>query len=142
MDKFRSNGSDRKSGLSSLKKSDSNFNSIRPIKDLGSVEVSLPQLHQASMRTLNPSEASKGMMTGGFVSQVKHKRGLKLNDSIDSVDNFALDPAIQKKLFGSISVADMARPEKYSSEFGIKGYDINPKLRFNFANKEHKISPG
>jgi hypothetical protein len=33
----------------------------------------------------------------------------------------------------------MANLDKASDEFGIKGYEVNPNLRFNFLNKQFKI---
>ena len=43
------------------------------------------------------------------------------------------------KLFGTISVSDMAN-SNYLDTNGIEGYRIDHKLRFNFPNKDFKIS--
>ena len=82
MDQFRSDKSERKSGVSStlLKKSMSNFNSNRPrvSKNLSNNLISLPELsvHKTSMRTLNDREdgSQTKSMPGGFVSQVRNKK--------------------------------------------------------------------
>ena len=47
------------------------------------------------------------------------------------------------KLFGSLSVLQMANCNDVKrTESEVDGYKINPKLRFNFANKDFKISNG
>ena len=43
------------------------------------------------------------------------------------------------KLFGTMSVSDMANSNNLDKN-GIEGYRIDPKLRFNFHNKDFKIS--
>ena len=46
----------------------------------------------------------------------------------------------QKKMYGTISVNEMAVSGlKMYQSTGIKGYDVNSEIRFNFLNKSHKI---
>lgn len=54
-----------------------------------------------------------------------------------------MDAATAKKLFGSITINEMALSgvKNALSEQGIKGYHVNAENRFNFNNKQHLI-PG
>jgi hypothetical protein len=48
-----------------------------------------------------------------------------------------MDAATAKKLFGSITINEMALSgvKNALSEYGIKGYHVNAENRFNFNNK-------
>ena len=48
-----------------------------------------------------------------------------------------MDPATEKKLFGTITAEEMALSgtKEASQIYGIKGYQVNSELRYNFGNK-------
>ena len=55
-----------------------------------------------------------------------------------------LDPKIQKKLFGKLSIQDVALFTRTGadSDLGlIEGYAVDSKLRFNFHNRDFKMPP-
>jgi hypothetical protein len=52
-----------------------------------------------------------------------------------------LDAKISKKLFGNLSINEMALFQRNNPKDHVKGYYINSENRFNFLNKESKISP-
>jgi hypothetical protein len=56
-----------------------------------------------------------------------------------------LDAKTQKKLFGKLSIADVALfgQSVGDSESGlIEGYQVDSKIRFNFHNRDFKVPPG
>lgn len=59
------------------------------------------------------------------------------------LENQSLDEATARKLFGSLTVNQMALSgiKNALSEYGIPGYEVNTDLRFNFNNKSHLIPP-
>jgi hypothetical protein len=47
---------------------------------------------------------------------------------------------VNKKLFGNLSVRELAFSRKENEVFGMKGYDLpDSELRFNFGNKMHQM---
>lgn len=52
----------------------------------------------------------------------------------------SIDPETSKKLFGNLSITDVARAQdqSYGEQFGVSGYEIHPKNRFNFQ-REYKV---
>ena len=57
----------------------------------------------------------------------------------------SLDAKTQKKLFGKLSIQDVALFTRTGadSDLGlIEGYQVDSKLRFNFQNRDFKVSPG
>ena len=59
------------------------------------------------------------------------------------LENQSMDEATAKKLFGNLTVNQMALSgiKNALSEYGIPGYSVNSDLRFNFENKSHLIPP-
>ena len=56
----------------------------------------------------------------------------------------SLDPKTQKKLFGKLSIQDVALFTRTGadSDLGlIEGYQVDSKLRFNFHNRDFKVPP-
>ena len=51
--------------------------------------------------------------------------------------NQSMDPTTEKKLFGTITVEDMALAGSREDNmvYGIKHYQVNSELRYNFGNK-------
>lgn len=58
------------------------------------------------------------------------------------LDKSMLDAKTSKRLFGNISINEMAMFKRENPNDYVKGYNIQPEMRFNFHNKEMKISPG
>ena len=54
-----------------------------------------------------------------------------------------MDEATAKKLFGSLTVNQMALSgvKNALSDYGIPGYYVHSEQRFNFPNKTHLIPP-
>jgi hypothetical protein len=65
-----------------------------------------------------------------------------LNQSTIEEGKSVMSAKTQKKLFGNLSVKDVAnfnnRTLLSDDELGIKGYHYDPNLRFNF-NRNHKV---
>lgn len=79
-----------------------------------------------------------------------HRRSLGSNNASPSPDKKnhlrvpVLDSKTQKKLFGKLSIQDVALFTRSGgdSELGlIEGYQVDSKLRFNFPNKDFKVPP-
>jgi len=62
--------------------------------------------------------------------------------TIDEVKPKVLDAKTQKKLFGNLSVKDVAdfhnRTLLSEDSLGVKGYHYDPSVRFNF-HRNHKV---
>ena len=70
-------------------------------------------------------------------------RSNKNFSTIDQAKPFVMDEKTQKKLYGNLSVKDVADFHSKNllsdDQLGIKGYHYDPNLRFNFHNKKHKV---
>lgn len=63
-----------------------------------------------------------------------------MTSSKDQFRKNSIDESVSKKLFGKLSVADVARAQdrSYNGSLGIDGYEIKPNQRFNF-NRNHMV---
>ena len=74
-----------------------------------------------------------------------HSNQNSLSPTKDRLPIPNLDAKTQKKLFGKLSIQDVALFGKAGgdSELGlIEGYKVDSKLRFNFHNRDFKVPPG
>lgn len=86
-------------------------------------------------------------VTGNYASNDNY--GMTIQSQLNSpvkgqLTEPSLDPKTQKKLFGRLSIQDVAHFTRSGgdSELGlIPGYHVNPKLRHNFANKDFRVAP-
>jgi len=53
-----------------------------------------------------------------------------------------MDSKTKFKLWGTLSVQEMALKQKGKDGSGVPGYHFDPEVRFNFSNKEFKMSKG
>ena len=73
---------------------------------------------------------------------VSHERNRSMQTLMTAgKDQFrSIDAATSKKLFGNLSISDVARAQdkSFGEQFGVSGYEIHPKNRFNFQ-RDHKV---
>jgi len=84
-----------------------------------------------------PHISNSVMKLPGIDSALKTLNSSLDDDHSHSAMNFS--SKVSRKLFGTVTIKDMSKPDRFSDAIGIKGYEMHPKLRFNFANKEYKI---
>ena len=72
------------------------------------------------MRIMNDDSGMKDSPEIKFSTIKKQKKEL------------SIDPKLSKKLFGNLTVQDMIQQKE---QFGILGYEINPRPRYNFIRK-------